>query len=284
MHRGLTAALAAFAMLTLVSGVVLAGSSWSVPTNGVFYACYDTGGNVKFINYGITQKCPNNWMGPVKWNEIGPAGATGPQGPKGDTGVTGATGPAGPKGDTGAPGADGLPGPKGDTGDTGAPGADGLPGPKGDTGGPIVSADELAGLPCRVNTADEGVMVISYDTAGVMTLTCTRTKLFYLTLTIPGVRGPICLGVPFTDDWECYDTHEGGTVDVDETAFTCSDDTSPCVLGPFANGSTIHLTATPLTDNAFGEWGGDCTGVSETCALTMDQDRSASAHFTLTYP
>lgn len=49
-------------------------------------------------------------------------GATGPQGPKGDTG---AQGPQGPKGDTGAQGA---------KGDTGARGPQGPQGPKGDTG------------------------------------------------------------------------------------------------------------------------------------------------------
>ena len=73
-------------------------------------------------------------------------GATGAQGPKGDTG---ATGPQGPKGDTGATGAQGLKGdpgatgpqgPKGDKGDTGLqgpkgdPGATGPQGPKGDKG------------------------------------------------------------------------------------------------------------------------------------------------------
>ena len=51
-------------------------------------------------------------------------GATGPQGPKGNTG---AQGPQGPKGDTGAQG------PKGDTGATGAKGATGAQGPAGTT-------------------------------------------------------------------------------------------------------------------------------------------------------
>jgi collagen type I alpha len=43
-------------------------------------------------------------------------GATGPAGPKGDTGATGATGPAGPKGDTGATWATGATGPGGPQG------------------------------------------------------------------------------------------------------------------------------------------------------------------------
>ncbi len=57
-----------------------------------------------------------------------PKGATGPQGPKGDTG---ATGPQGPNGDTGTAGATGSQGLKGDTGAAGATGSQGL---KGDTG------------------------------------------------------------------------------------------------------------------------------------------------------
>nr|AIF26683.1 hypothetical protein [uncultured bacterium fosmid pJB83B9] len=61
----------------------------------------------------------------------GETGATGAQGPKGDTGDTGAQGPTGPQGETGATGATGPQGPKGDTGETGPQGPQG---PKGDTG------------------------------------------------------------------------------------------------------------------------------------------------------
>lgn len=55
-------------------------------------------------------------------------GATGPQGPKGDTG---ATGPQGPQGETGATGAQG---PQGETGATGAQGPEGPQGPQGPQG------------------------------------------------------------------------------------------------------------------------------------------------------
>lgn len=73
----------------------------------------------------------------ITWNQTGPAGAVGPQGPKGatgDTGPAGAVGPQGPKGDTGdtgPAGPQGSPGPKGDTGPAGPAGEQG---PKGDTG------------------------------------------------------------------------------------------------------------------------------------------------------
>ena len=69
-------------------------------------------------------------------------GATGPQGPKGNTG---AQGPQGPKGDTGAQGAKGdtgargPQGPQGEKGDTGATGARGATGPAGTT--PTIGAN-----------------------------------------------------------------------------------------------------------------------------------------------
>ncbi len=126
--------LAAFAALTVVSGAVLAGSTWNVPTNGVFYACYDSGGNVKFIDFSVTKKCPSNWTGPVQWSQTGPQGLQGPKGDTGLTGLKGDTGATGPKGDTGATGATGPKGDTGLTGDTGATGATGPKGDKGDTG------------------------------------------------------------------------------------------------------------------------------------------------------
>lgn len=61
----------------------------------------------------------------------GDTGDTGPAGIKGDTGDAGPTGPTGPKGDTGNTGPAGA---KGDTGDAGPTGATGATGPKGDTG------------------------------------------------------------------------------------------------------------------------------------------------------
>ena len=77
----------------------------------------------------------------VSYDNIrGPSGQTGPQGPKGDIGLTGPKGdqgPAGPNGDiglTGPEGPQGDQGPKGDIGLTGPKGDIGLTGPKGDQG------------------------------------------------------------------------------------------------------------------------------------------------------
>lgn len=67
----------------------------------------------------------------------GPQGDAGPQGATGARGATGATGPQGPKGETGATGPQGpmgKQGPTGPTGPAGLQGPQGIQGPKGDTG------------------------------------------------------------------------------------------------------------------------------------------------------
>ena len=112
MRRGVLAAPAAFVTLALVSGTVLAGSRLLAPAeDGVFWACYDNGGNVKLVNEG--DACPGNWTGPVSWNETGPEGPAGPAGSRGPAGADGATGPAGPQGPEGPAGPDGPAGPAG---------------------------------------------------------------------------------------------------------------------------------------------------------------------------
>jgi hypothetical protein len=61
-------------------------------------------------------------------------GATGPEGPKGDSGAKGDAGPQGDPGIKGDPGAQGDPGVKGDPGVQGDPGVKGDPGVQGDPG------------------------------------------------------------------------------------------------------------------------------------------------------
>jgi hypothetical protein len=70
MRRRLAALGVALAIVVLASGVVLAASK-TVPNDGVFHACYDSGGAVKFIDYSVTKKCPKGWTGPVSWNQSG---------------------------------------------------------------------------------------------------------------------------------------------------------------------------------------------------------------------
>jgi hypothetical protein len=75
MRRGLVAIGVAFAIGALVAGVAFAVAPKAIPNDGVFYACYDSGGNVKLIDYSVTQTCPKSWMGPVNWNQTGLTGA-----------------------------------------------------------------------------------------------------------------------------------------------------------------------------------------------------------------
>ena len=70
MRRKLAALGVALAVVALTSGAVFAASK-VIPNDGVFYACYDAGGNVKFIDYSATQTCPKSWTGPVTWNQSG---------------------------------------------------------------------------------------------------------------------------------------------------------------------------------------------------------------------
>lgn len=85
-------------------------------------------------------------------------GITGPQGPKGDTGVPGPAGPQGPKGDTGEPGPAGATGPRGPRGE---PGIRGPQGPQGEQGiqgptGPTGSAGADGYSPTVTVTDIEG--------------------------------------------------------------------------------------------------------------------------------
>jgi hypothetical protein len=69
-RRRLAALGVALAVVALAAGAVFAASK-VVPNDGVFHACYDSGGNVKFIDYSATQTCPKGWTGPVTWNQSG---------------------------------------------------------------------------------------------------------------------------------------------------------------------------------------------------------------------
>lgn len=65
---------------------------FDIETNGHLFAYYKEDATMAKIDLGQVVGAK------------GDTGATGPQGPKGDTGATGETGPQGPKGDTGATG------------------------------------------------------------------------------------------------------------------------------------------------------------------------------------
>lgn len=101
-----------------------------------------------------------------------PAGARGPTGPKGDTGLTGPTGskgdtgltgPTGPKGHTGDQGPQGRKGDTGLTGPTGPKGDTGDQGPKGDPGGNVNFYDSISSMPPNVVIDEDGNLDRSDD-------------------------------------------------------------------------------------------------------------------------
>jgi hypothetical protein len=51
----------------------------------------------------------------------------------------------------------------------------------------------------------------------------------------------------------------------------------------YPSGTVVVLNATPASTppTVFKQWTGDCTGTSPTCALTMNANRNAVAHFEL---
>ena len=106
----------------------------------IIYTCINPAGKVRIVD-GPDECRPNETL--LSWNQVGPRGDTGEQGPQGEPGADGATGPAGPPGADGAdgatgpagpPGADGADGAAGPAGPPGADGADGATGPAGPSG------------------------------------------------------------------------------------------------------------------------------------------------------
>ena len=117
------------AVATVGGGTAYAAMSSSVvDANGIIHGCVsnrDIRGTHKLLVHDTTTNCPRGTT-ELDWNQ---KGATGPAGPKGDTGAAGATGPAGPQGDTGTTGPTGPAGPQGPPGAKGATGATGPAGP-----------------------------------------------------------------------------------------------------------------------------------------------------------
>jgi hypothetical protein len=50
---------------------------------------------------------------------------------------------------------------------------------------------------------------------------------------------------------------------------------------PYAENTVVDITATPAPGYEFGHWSGACTGTGA-CQVTMDADKSVTAHFTVT--
>jgi len=57
--------------------------------------------------------------------------------------------------------------------------------------------------------------------------------------------------------------------------------TNPAVgVHSYAEGTVVNVTAAPADGYAFDHWSGDCTGTGD-CQVTMDDDQSVTAYFTL---
>lgn len=116
----------------LAATVVLAATALSyaaVPgSSGVIDGCFQgQSGLLRVIDAEAGATCRSDER-PIRWNERGPKGDSGPPGPMGPEGDAG---PVGPQGDVGPTG---PPGPQGERGTAGAPGPIGPEGPRGDTG------------------------------------------------------------------------------------------------------------------------------------------------------
>ena len=119
-HLNRTTLLIAGATTLLVGGGVAAYATVLNPvsSSGVIYGCYTTAainGSHALVLQDTGTSCPKGTTA-ISWNQTGPAGAPGSQGPAGPAGAPGSQGPSGPPGSPGSPGAQGSPGPAGSPG------------------------------------------------------------------------------------------------------------------------------------------------------------------------
>ena len=232
MHSRRSAGLIAAIALVLSTGI----ASASIPDqSGQIHGCYAKGGDFRIID-APKEQCKVGEKA-ISWNQVGP------QGPIGEDGPIGPAGPQGVAGQTGPVGAQGPVGPVGPAGPTGPAG----------TG--LESADQLAGLPCRVGAPEQGVIELAYDPdTWELTITCTPSNLVNLTVQIAGGGA--------------------GTVTSNPTGINCPSD---CVVTVLA-GDSLTLTATDTADSLFTGWSGACTGTGP-CQVTMDSNKGVQANF-----
>jgi len=124
------------AVVSAVVGAVGYAYASGRPATTVIYAAVSKSNGTMRIVSGPTAKIKTNEY-LLSWNQMGPQGLVGPEGPQGPKGEVGDVGPVGPKGDTGDVGPVGTQGPTGETGakgDPGEPGPQGLPGEPGPPG------------------------------------------------------------------------------------------------------------------------------------------------------
>ena len=166
-----------------------------------------------------------------------------------------------------------------------------------DGGGSGVVSTDVGGISCGAGCTTQshfyalGTVVTitahadSGSTAQILTYPCSLTSLT-CAVTMNGSPPPIL--VRFSKTPERLSVSTGGTgtgrVTSADGGINCNDCTLNSIL--YDQFTQVTLTATPTTgtatgDSTFAGWTGDCTGMSPTCTVSMDQARSVTANFTL---
>ena len=261
-RRGLRLVLIVAATLAGAAGVAYATSALSsnAVATSVIQACEKNGsGELRIVD--SASECKRQETA-IAWNVVGAHGLQGPPGIPGLQGPPGAQGIPGTRGTDGAagtPGAKGEPclasdpacvGPKGDRGDVGPTGPPGAPG----AGSGLSSFDAVNGLPCNTGGSHAGSISTTFAAgSGAVTLICTPTTLYTLTVTKSGTGAGTVTGSGIS------------------CPATCAKD--------FVAGTTVTLTASAGGQDGFVGWSGACSGSSATCTVTLEAAASVGALF-----
>ena len=95
------------------------------------------------------------------------------------------------------------------------------------------------------------------------------------------MNGPKSVIATFTNDPVLTVSISGsgqGNVTSSPAGMNCDTANQPCGE-PFAEGTSVMLTAAPNSNSTFGGWTGACGGMTLTCSVPMDGDKSVTATF-----
>ncbi|MBI4574248.1 MAG: SBBP repeat-containing protein [candidate division NC10 bacterium] len=107
-------------------------------------------------------------------------------------------------------------------------------------------------------------------TIPVCALTMTQPRTVFVNFTLLPVIGPHTLSV-----------NTGGTGRGGVTSSPPGIDCGSACSQVYDFGSSVTLTATPNPGSFFNRWGGDCSGTTPTCTVTLTDDRDVGAVFML---
>ncbi len=121
-----------------------------------------------------------------------------------------------------------------------------------------------------------------YGSNATCTVTMDADRQVYAAFTAPYYRLTVYI---FGNNQTGYG--EGGNVTSDPPGIHCPGGSPPDPPGTrtnctavFPRDTNVTLTATPDPGWSFLGWGGDCTGTSPTCVVTMNRDKYVTAYFT----